>query len=227
MRNRLRNFFCLVLAAMSAAGCTELVRLAGTTALGFMHAPPHQTFRLAEERMAIPAEQLSGLAFAEGLHRNIYLDDIAGAEILQRLHGGELDSNDTGNVRAALSKSMDNAGLLSNDPQTARYRLATVVTGNDTAGTMEIKVTTHMQFVLTDALTKVTLLKESVASTGDVPFSSDNLLYRSRMGGAMEAAVRENFRVLLNRLSQLAVSPAEIRPLAEPEPLTPVPISGP
>lgn len=217
----------MVLAVMSLAGCGELFRIAGTTAFGFMHAPPHQTFRLAEERMAIPSEQLGGLSFAEGLHTNIYVDDIAGAEVLQRLHGGELDRNDAGNVRAALSKSMGNAGLLNNDPQTARYRLATEVTGNDTKGTMDIKVTTHMQFVLTDELTKETLLKESVASSGDVPFSSDNLLYKGRMGGAMEASVRENFRVLLNRLSQLSVSPAETRPLAEPKRLTPTPVSGP
>jgi hypothetical protein len=207
MKTGLKRSLCMALAAlliMGSSGCGELFQLAGSTAFTLMLPPLPQTYRLSSNGMAIPVEQMERDAFPESLRKNIYVTGIDGTEILKHLNGIKLDDQDTVNVKAALSNSLDLAGLLNNDQKVSRYQLSTVVTENRTEGATDITVTTHMQFILTDAVTRETLLKESVATPNTVQFS-DELLYKDRIGKAVEGSVRGNIRVLLDRLRQIAI----------------------
>jgi hypothetical protein len=207
LKTGLRRSLCRGVAAMlimGCGGCGELFHLAGGTAFTFMLAPPPQTYRLTLTGMSIPAEQLAGDTFPASLRKNIYVSEIEGTEILKHLNGIRLGDQDTGHVRAALSKSLDLAGLLNDDREFSRYQLATNVTENRSGGVADTTVTTRMHFVLTDAVTGETLLTESVATPYTVPIS-DELLYKDRVGRAMEGSIRGDIRVLLDRLSQVAI----------------------
>lgn len=206
MRTGLRNGLCIAGLALSLAGCAagELFQVAGTTAFTFMVAPFPQTYRLSVEGMSLPAEQSEGKAFPAELHKNIYVSEIDGIEILKHLDGIRLDRHDAGNLKAALGQSLDLAGLLNEDPNLARYRLKTTVTDNRSEGFADILVTTRMQFVLTDVATGETVAQEAIATPSTVPVS-EAPLYKDRVGKAMEGSVRGDLQALLERLSQLRI----------------------
>jgi hypothetical protein len=195
----------MLVVAGSLTGCAggEALLSLGSS-VGMAAAAPRQTYRLAQANMIPPSEHLSASLFPEGLHANIFVGEFTGSEKLSLLFGGKLDENDAGNVQAALRDALRSAGLLNNDPETARYQLMTSVAENRLRGAADITVTTHMQFRLIDAVTGETLMDESIATPSTVLFS-ENHLYRVRIGKAMEGSIRENILVLLDRLGQLPV----------------------
>ena len=194
----------LATSLIGCAGAGEVFQLASTTAFSFMLAPLPQTYRLTVKGMTVPAGKFEENAFPESLRKNIYVTEIEGTETLKHLNGIALDAHDDSNVKAALSNSLNLAGLLNTDQKVARYQLSTVVTENRSSGAADVTVTTHLQFVLTEAATRETLLQESIATPSTVPVSEE-LLYKDRVGKAMEGSVKGDIRALLERLKQIPI----------------------
>ena len=205
MRTGLKNTLCMAAATMSITGCTQLAGLAGSTAVTYMLAPPHQTYRLSLNGMTVPADQLAGLKFPESLLANVYVADVEGAEILKHLHGGRLNDGDSANVNAALRNSLNNAGLLSSDQTAARYQLKTAIIKHESRGTIDVMVKTQMQFILTDVVMDEILVNVLITTPTEVEFSEDQFLYIDRIGKAMEGSVRGNIRLLLERLTRVPI----------------------
>jgi hypothetical protein len=156
--------------------------------------------------MTVANNQPQALQFNQSLHDNLQLNEVQGGEKTNPLWTSEIDGAD---FRAALSQSLDNAGLLSSASDAPFSLRANLLKVEQPLFGLDLEVTTEVEYTLIERASGKVLFRETVRA----PFTAgvgDAFMAIKRLRLANEGAAKENIAALLKRLSALDVGASQV-----------------
>ncbi len=148
--------------------------------------------------------ETSGFEYDNALKNNIGVPHVTGGEKTNPLWTSEISSEA---FQEAIKLSLSSKGLLS---ESARYQLkVTLLEVEQPLFGLDIKVTTHVNYVLTDTITNNVIFNDLITA----PYTAtvgDAFVAIKRLRLANEGAGRSNIEAFLIRLSSLQISVKDI-----------------
>ena len=145
------------------------------------------------------ATEQGGLTYSNALKKEISVEKVSGGESTNPLWTSEISN---GAFSGALKKSLENEGLLSD---TGRYQLqATLLQVEQPLFGLDLKVVTHVEYLLIDKDTNKVVLQETVIAPHTATMD-DAFVAIQRLRIANEGSGRKNIEGLLVRLSALNI----------------------
>ena len=145
------------------------------------------------------ATEHGGLTYNDGLNSEVSVNKVSGGESTNPLWTSEI-SNDA--FSGALKKSLENEGLLSAE---GRYQLqATLLQVEQPLFGLDLKVVTHVEYLLIDKETNKVMLQETIIAPHTATVS-DAFVAIQRLQIANEGSGRKNIEGLLLRLAALDI----------------------
>lgn len=158
------------------------------------------------EGMTVNDPQAQVLQFDQSLHHNLNLAEVNGGEKTNPLWTSEIEGSD---FRAALSQSLDNAGLLSTSSAAPFALRANLLKVDQPLFGLDFEVTAEVEYTLIENASGKVLLREKLRT----PFTAgvgDSFVAVKRLRLANEGAAKENIAALLKRLSELNVAASQV-----------------
>jgi hypothetical protein len=156
--------------------------------------------------MTVANNQTQALQFDQPLHDNLQLSEVNGGEKTNPLWTSEIDGAD---FRAALSQSLNNAGLLSTSGDAPFSLRANLLKVEQPLFGLDLEVTTEVEYTLVEKASGKVLFRETLRT----PFTagvSDAFMAIKRLRLANEGAAKENIAALLKRLSAFKVEASQV-----------------
>lgn len=156
--------------------------------------------------MTVADNQAQALQFDQPLHDNLQLSEVKGGQKTNPLWTSEIDGAD---FRAALSQSLDNAGLLSTSSDAPYTLRASLLKVEQPLFGLDFEVTTEVEYSLVESASGKEVFREILRT----PFTagvSDAFIAIKRLRLANEGAAKENIAALLKRLSELKVEASQV-----------------
>ena len=140
--------------------------------------------------------------FPQSLREGIQVTNVAGGEKTNPLWTSEINAD---GLRSALIESLKAWGRHDRTGEGAPYALiAVILDAKQPLAGLDMTVTTTVEYTLLDNATGAEVLHEAISSSYTAKVS-DAFYGVERLKMANEGAVRENIRLLLDRLSRLAL----------------------
>lgn len=181
----MRHLLCLSLFVLVLTGCASSANIGG---------------------MTVADTQAQSQTYSPALKENVQVSDVEGGKKTNPMWTSEIDGPD---FKAALSDSLNKAGLLSaagNAPYTLKAKLVRV---DQPVFGMDFKVTSDVEYSLIDNASGKEIFRE-VLSTPYTATVSDAFVGVTRLRLANEGSARENIAALLKRLSALNIEAGQV-----------------
>lgn len=150
--------------------------------------------------MVVKPTAVEGKVFPEKLRNGVAVVNVAGGEETNPLWTSEVNSE---GFKSALIQSLLDAELLDPDEEKARYQLIAVLLNVDQPFMgFNMTVTSTVEYTLLDTSDGTTVFRERVVA----PYTAkagQAFLGMERLKLANEGSIRENIRLLIERLSKL------------------------
>ena len=156
--------------------------------------------------MTVSDNQTQALQFDKPLHDNLHLSEVNGGDKTNPLWTSEIDGAD---FHAALSQSLDKAGLLSASSEAPFTLRANLLKVDQPLFGLDFEVTTEVEYTLVEKASGKVLFRETLRT----PFTAgvgDAFVAIKRLRLANEGAAKENIAALLKRLSEFKVETSQI-----------------
>ncbi len=158
------------------------------------------------EGMTVGDNQAQALQFDQPLRDNLHLSEVAGGQKTNPLWTSEIEGAD---FRAALSQSLDNAGLLSASSAAPFTLRADLLKVDQPLFGLDFEVTTEVEYTLVENASGKVLFREKLRT----PFTAgvgDAFIAVKRLRLANEGAAKENIAALLKRLSEFKIEASQV-----------------
>jgi len=136
-------------------------------------------------------------SYSDALKENVAVLSVSGGEETNPFLTSEISSEA---FQEALKQSLKSQGLLS---ESGKYKLKVEILNVDQpVFGMDFTVTTHVKYVLVDAVTSVVIFDETIAAPHTAPFG-DSFSAVKRLRLANEGSGKKNIEMFLEKLSKM------------------------